>query len=137
MNNNSSSEIISNSDNKAQNSISQSDRSEVAETESVISSKPNNNALESLKIAIAGGVVILTLAICILLSKENDVCFFSTCNEYSDSTATNLTSTLGDDFIAYAGGAASLLVLTTLVGVPLLPAVAISTGIWFLVRIIH
>ena len=136
MNNDRSSEIVSNSDNEAQNSIAKSDRSEVVETESVISSEPNNNVLELKRMAIAGGVVILTLTICILLSKENDICFFSTCNEYSDSTATGLTS-IGNDFIAYAGGAASLLVLTTLVGVPLLPAVAISTGIWFLVRIIH
>lgn len=146
--NNQSSEIVSNSNNEAENEIAsntpqseslQDTSEQILETQPVsVINAENNNSLELKKWLITSGVVILTLAVCILLSKENDVCFLSTCNEYSDSTATDLTSTsVGDDFIAYAGGAATLLVLTTLVGVPLLPAVAISTGIWFLVHLIH
>lgn len=134
MNNNQSSEIVSNSDSEVQNSLAQSSPSE---TVAVISSEANKNSLEFKKWAIAVGTVILTLTICILLSKENDVCFLSTCNEYSDSTATGTSTSVGDNFIAYAGGAASLLVLTTLVGVPLLPAVAISTGVWFVLQMIR
>lgn len=140
MNNDRSSEIVSDTNREVQNSIVQSDRSETVQTErvAVINSEPNNNSLEFKKWAIAGGVVILTLTICILLSKENDFCFLSTCNEYNDPSGKRLTSiSVGDNFVAYAGGAASLLVLTTLVGIPLLPAVAISTGVWFVLQIIH
>ena len=140
MDNNQSSEIISNSNSEAQREIASSDRpKQILETQQVsVMNSEDNNSIELKKWAIASGVVILTLAVCILLSKETDACFFSTCNDYSDSVATGSTSaSIGNDFLAYAGGAASLLVLTTLVGVPVLPAVAISTGVWFLVHLIR
>ena len=144
MENNRSSQIVPNKEVRAHNEItsnvsesgSESDRSEqMVENLSVINSQ-DNNSLELKKWIIAGGVVVLTIAVCIFLAKETDVCFMSTCNHYSDSTGSDSTS-IGNDFIAYAGGAATLLVLTTLVGIPLLPAVAISTGVWLVMRIIH
>ena len=141
MNNDRSSEIIANSNSETQNDIAQSDRNEpVIETQRVsLMNAESNDSFDFKKWLIAGGVVALTLAICILLSKENDFCLFSTCNSFSDSTATELsapTTSIEDDFIAYAGGAATLLVLT-LVGIPLLPAVAISTGIWLVMQMIN
>lgn len=146
MENNRSSQIVPNNEARAHNeitsnapqSVSESDRSEqIIENLSVINSQ-DNNSLELKKWLVAGGVVVLTLAVCILLSKETDVCFLSTCNDYKDSLATDSTSaSIGNDFLAYAGGAATLLVLTTLVGIPLLPAVAISTGVWWVMQMIH
>ena len=65
----------------------------------------------------------LTVIAFFLLAKETDVCLFSTCNDYQDSVGMGESSSIGNDFIAYAGGAATLTILTTLVGVPLLPAI--------------
>ena len=136
MENNQSSQIVSNQE--TQDEITSGNPSEqVLETQPVsVVNTQNNNALELKKWIITGGVVVLTIAVCIFLAKETDVCFMSTCNHYSDSTGSDSTS-IGNNFIAYAGGAATLLVLTTLVGIPLLPAVAISTGVWLVMQIIH
>ena len=139
MDNNQSSEIISN--NEIQNEITPNESLKtVLETQpvSVINPESNNSfALKKIAIFCAAGV--LALSVFFIFAKGTDVCLAINCNEYSDSVATNSASTesIGSDFVAYAGGAASLLVLTAVVGVPLLPAVAISTGIWFLVRMIH
>ena len=139
MENNQSSEIISN--NETQNEIAQNETPEtVLQTQpvSVIDSESNNSfALKKLAIFCAGGV--LALSVFFIFAKGTDVCLAINCTEYSDSvtTSSGSSTSIGNDFVAYAGGAASLLVLTTLVGVPLLPAVAISTGIWFLVQMIH
>lgn len=141
MENNQSSQIVSNNEARPQNEIT-SNESEADLQEPILDTQPvsvvnqNNNSLELKQWAIAGGVVVLTIAVCIFLAKETDVCFMSTCNHYSDSTGSDSTS-IGNDFIAYAGGAATLLVLTTLVGIPLLPAVAISTGVWLVMQIIN
>ncbi len=137
-NHNQSSQIISNSNNEAQNQIASSDRSEtILETQPVsVINTESNQTFEFKKWMIICSAGILAIAVFFLFAKETDVCFLSTCNDYSDSLATDSTS-IGNDFLAYAGGAASLIVLTTLVGVPLLPAVAISTGVWFVVQMIH
>ena len=138
MDNNQSSEIASN--NETQNEITPNESLEtVLETQpvSVINPESNNFALKKIAIFCAAGV--LALSVFFIFAKGTDVCLAINCNEYSDSVATNSASTesIGTDFVAYASGAASLLVLTAVVGVPLLPAVAISTGIWFLVQMIH
>lgn len=67
------------------------------------------------------------------------ICLAINCNDYSDSVATgaNSSTSIGTDFVAYASGAATLLVLTALASVPLLPAVAISTVVWFVIQMIH
>jgi hypothetical protein len=139
MENNQSSEIISN--NQVQNAIAQKETPEtILETQPVSAIDPENNnsfALKKLAIFCAAGV--LALSVFFIFAKGTDVCLAINCNDYSDSVATGSPSptSIGTDFVAYASGAASLLVLTTLVGVPLLPAVAISTGIWFVVQMIH
>ena len=138
MNNDRYSEIISNND---RNEITQNESPEtVLQTQpvSAINSESDNSfALKKIAILCAAGV--LALSIFFIFAKGTDVCLAINCNDYSDSVATSSPSSesIGTDFVAYAGGAASLLVLTAVVGVPLLPAVAISTGIWFLVRMIH
>ena len=139
MDNNQSSEIISN--NETQSEIAQNETPEtVLQTQpvSVVNFESNNSfALKKIAIYCAAGV--LALSVFFIFAKGTDVCLAINCNDYSDSVATGSASSksIGTDFVAYAGGAASLLVLTTLVGVPLLPAVAVSTGIWFLVQMIH
>ena len=139
MENNQTSEIISNND--TENAIAQNEPPEtVLQTQpvSVIDSESNNSfVLKKLAIFCAAGV--LALSVFFIFAKGTDVCLAINCNDYSDSVATGADSSasIGTDFVAYAGGAASLLVLTAVVGVPLLPAVAISTGIWFLVQMIH
>lgn len=139
MDNNRSPEIISNSE--TQNRIAQNETPEtVLQTQPVSVINPENNnsfALKKLAIFCAAGV--LALSIFFIFAKGTDVCLAINCNDYSDSVATSSPSStsIGTDFVAYAGGAASLLVLTTLVGVPLLPAVAISTGVWFVLQMIH
>lgn len=137
MNNDRSSEIISN--NEIQNEIAQNETAEtVLPTQPVSVINPSNNfALKKIAIFCAAGV--LALSVFFIFAKGTDVCLAINCNDYSDSVATGSTSaeSIGTDFVAYAGGAASLLVLTAVVGIPLLPAVAISTGIWFLVQMIH
>ncbi|VEP16633.1 conserved hypothetical protein [Hyella patelloides LEGE 07179] len=101
---------------------------------SVINSE-NTNSSNVQKWGLICLSVLLGLTVFLLFARETDVCLLSTCNDYSDSVATS--TLMGNDFIAYAGGAATLLVLTALIGVPLLPAVAISTGVWFLVQMIQ
>ena len=134
MENNQSSQIVS--DRETQDEITSGGFPEqIIETQPVAIDSQKNNALQLKKWIIAGGVVVLTIAVCIFLAKETDVCFMSTCNHYSDSTGSE--TSIGNDFVAYAGGAATLLVLTTLVGIPLLPAVAISTGVWFVLQMIR
>jgi hypothetical protein len=139
MNNDQSSNIVSN--NETNNEIAQNEIPEtVLQTQPVLVINPENNnsfILKKLVIFCAAGV--LALSIFFIFAKGTDVCLAINCNEYSDSVATGSVSStsIGTDFVAYASGAASLLVLTTLVGVPLLPAVAISTGIWFVIQMIH
>jgi len=145
-NNNQSSEIIAN--NETQNAMPSASFAIAQNTtpETVLQSQPvsvinpendSSFALKKLVIFCVAGV--LALSVFFIFAKGTDVCLAINCNDYSDSVATSSASStsIGTDFIAYAGGATSLLVLTALVGVPLLPAMAISTGIWFLVQMIQ
>ena len=145
MQNNQSSEITTN--NETQNAIAKRGACAIAENESpetVLQTQPvsvinsdNNFALKKIAIFCTAGV--LALSAFFIFSKETNICAGLICNHYSDPSATHLPpiESIGSDFVAYGVGATSLLVLTTLVGVPLLPAVAVSTGIWFLVQMIH
>ena len=135
MKNNQSSPIISN--NKTQNEVASSDCSEtILETQPVSVINPeNNNSFELKKWIVVCTAGVAAITFFFLFAKETDVCFLSTCNDYSDSVATGSIS-LGNEFLVYAGSAATLVGLT-LIGVPLLPAIAMSTGVWFLVHLIH
>ena len=139
MENNQPSEIVSNKE--TNNKIAQNESPEtILQTQSVSAINPESNNSSALKkIAIFCAAGILALSVFFIFAKGTDVCIAINCNDYSDSVATGAGSStsIGTDFVAYAGGATSLLVLTAVVGVPLLPAVAISTGIWFLVQMIH
>lgn len=64
-----------------------------------------------------------------LLTTGSEFCLFSTCLPPIDSTGS-----LAMNFWAFAGGTAALLVLTTFFGVSLVPAVAASFGVWFLMQ---
>ena len=134
MNNNQPSEIISN--NETQESIARNESPQtVLQTQpvSVINSE-SNNSLELKKWAIVGSFIVLAIAVCVLLSKETDTCLFSTCSEYSYSSGDS--ASVGNEFLIYAGSAATLVGLT-LIGVPLLPAIAASAGVWFFVHLVH
>ncbi len=133
MNNPKSSEIITNSDNKI---ISKKSTETEVETQrvSVIDSQKNSIIKKWLIVSMA---IVLTITAFFLFGKETDMCFFSTCNEYTDSVGVEDTTSIGSDFVAYAGGAATLVVLTTLVGVPLIPAIIASAGVWFLIQLIQ
>jgi hypothetical protein len=65
-----------------------------------------------------------------VLTKGSEFCFFSTCLPPIDPT-----DTLAMNFWAFAGGTTALVVLTTLFGVSLVPAVAASFGVWFLIHL--
>jgi hypothetical protein len=143
MKNNQSSQIISNSE--AQNEIASSEarngsvrnHSEtILETQqvSVINSE-NNNSLVLKKWIIACSAGVLAITFFFLFAKQTSVCLAITCNDYNDSLATGSTS-VGNEFLVYAGSAATLVTLT-IIGVPLIPAIAVSTGIWFFVHLTH
>lgn len=135
MNNDRSSEIISNNE---RNAIAQNETPEtVLQTQPVSAINSDDNSFTLKKIAIFCAAGVLALSVFFIFAKGTDVCLAINCNDYKDSIASGSSTPIGTDFVAYAGGAATLLVLTTLVGVPLLPAVAISTGIWFAIQMIH
>ena len=136
MDNNRSSEIISN--NETQKAIAQNQIPETILQTQPMSDLENNNTFALKKIAVFCLAGVLALSVFFIFAKGTDVCLAINCNHYSDSVASSPSSeSIGTNFVAYAGGAATLVVLTAVVGVPLLPAVAISTGIWFLVQMIH
>jgi hypothetical protein len=80
---------------------------------------------------ILGGLLLLGIvATFFLLTKGSEFCFLSTCNDIQSATQ----STEAGDFWAFTGGTAALVVLTTFMGVSLLPALGISTVIWYLMH---
>jgi hypothetical protein len=86
-------------------------------------------SLQLNKWAVLGLFGIAIVATFFLLTKGSEFCFFSTCLSPADST-----SSLPMNFWAFAGGTAALVVLTTFFGVSLVPAVAASFGVWFLMQ---
>ncbi len=81
---------------------------------------------------ILGTVLLLGIfATFLTFAKGSTLCLWSDCSPV-------VPPTTGNEFWAFAGGASALIVLTTLMGLPLLPAVGIATGIWFLIsKTIH
>lgn len=73
---------------------------------------------------------IAMIATFFFLTKGSEFCFFSTCQQVPDHT----TGTLAMNFWAFAGGTATLMILTSFFGVALAPAVAASFGVWFLMQ---
>ena len=70
-------------------------------------------------------LVIGIVATFLTFAKGSTVCVLSDCKSTVAAPVT------GSEFWAFAGGTATLLILTTFMGFPLLPAVGIATGIWF------
>lgn len=81
------------------------------------------------KWVVLGVFAVAMVATFFLLTKGSEFCLFSTCLPPIDSTGS-----LAMNFWAFAGGTAALVVLTTLFGIPLVPAVAASFGVWFLMQ---
>ena len=78
--------------------------------------------------AVLGIIVVATACTFFIFSKGSEFCLFSTCTTTSgDTTATN--------FWGFLGGTATLIILTNVFGVALVPAVAAAMGIWFLMQI--
>ncbi|WP_373547915.1 hypothetical protein [Chamaesiphon sp.] len=82
---------------------------------------------------VAGLIFIGLAATFFVFTKGTEICFWSDCS----NTNTGHTGGQMGEFWAFAGGAGTLMVLTTLVGMPLLPAVAVSTGVWLLMQYFH
>ncbi len=81
------------------------------------------------KWVVLGVFAVAMVATFFLLTKGSEFCLFSTCLPPIDSTGS-----LAMNFWAFAGGTAALIVLTTFFGVSLVPAVAASFGVWFLMQ---
>ena len=81
---------------------------------------------------VLGGIALAMFFTFFLMTKGSDFCMFSTCIRDGGTTAT-VGHTMATNFWAYAGGAATLIVLTTM-GSPIIPAVAASAFLWFLIQ---
>ncbi len=81
------------------------------------------------KWVVLGIFTIAMVATFFLLTKGSEFCLFSTCLTPVDSTGS-----LAMNFSAFAGGTVALVVLTTFFGVSLVPAVAVSFGVWFIIQ---
>lgn len=79
--------------------------------------------------AVLGIVVIAIGCTFFLLTKGSEFCFFSTC------TPSNTGGSIASNFWEFLGGIATFIILTHVIGVPLVPAVAAALGIWFLMQI--
>ena len=84
--------------------------------------------------SIIGGLILLgIMATFFIFTKGTEVCLWSDCSKVIPPVIVTPVS----EFLAFAGGAGTLMVLTTLVGMPLLPAVALSTGVWLVMQYFH
>jgi hypothetical protein len=81
------------------------------------------------KLVVLGFFGLVMVATFFLLTKGSEFCLFSTC-----LTPIDPTSPLAMNFWGFAGGTAALVVLTTFFGVALMPAVAASFAVWFLMQ---
>jgi hypothetical protein len=88
----------------------------------------------SLSKSFIGGLIFIgVIATFFIFTKGTEICLWSDCSNISTG---NTDGQMGE-FWAFAGGAGTLMVLTTLVGMPLLPAVAASIGVWLLMQHFH
>ena len=77
---------------------------------------------------IVGGLIFLGLAVTFFVfTKGTQICLFSYCPPIIEPPLT-------DVFLAFAVGSGTLMVLTTFAGIPLLPAVAASIGVWLVMQ---
>ncbi|MEH1914898.1 hypothetical protein [Nostoc sp.] len=81
------------------------------------------------KWVVLGVLGVAMIATFFLITKGSEFCLFSTCLTPIDST-----NSLAINFWGFAGGTAALVILTTFFGVSLMPAVAASFAIWFLMQ---
>lgn len=86
-------------------------------------------ALDLNKWVVLGVLIVAMIATFFLLTKGSEFCFFSTCQQPIHSTGS-----LALNFWGFAGGTAALVILTTFFGVSLMPAVAASFAVWFLMQ---
>jgi hypothetical protein len=97
--------------------------------ESPTDSKATKLSLASFPLArlVLGGVLLIGLvATVLLILRGTDFCVLSVCSEQVTSGGSLVV-----DFWSFAGGAAALLA-TVYLGLPLLPAVGVAAGVWFL-----
>ncbi|MBE9001467.1 hypothetical protein IQ274_25440 [Nostoc sp. LEGE 12447] len=81
------------------------------------------------KWVVLGVLGVAMLATFFLITKGSEFCLFSTCIPPIDSS-----NSLAINFWGFAGGTAALVILTTFFGVSLMPAVAASFAVWFLMQ---
>lgn len=78
---------------------------------------------------IVGGLIFLGLAATFFVfTKGTQICLLSYC------PPPPIIEPLTDDFLAFAVGSGTLMALTTFAGIPLLPAVAASIGVWLVMQ---
>lgn len=76
---------------------------------------------------VLGGILLVGLiATVLLILRGTDFCIFSVCIDQGTSGGGLVV-----DFWAFTGGAVALLA-TVYLGLPLLPAVGVAAGVWFL-----
>jgi hypothetical protein len=80
------------------------------------------------KLVVLGIFGVVITGTFLLLTNGSEFCFFSIC------TSPVTDGGISPPFWAFAGGSATLVILTSIFGVPLMPAVAASFGIWFLMQ---
>ena len=139
MNNDRASEIISNDD--TENAIAQNEPPEtVLPTQPISDINPeSDNSFYLKKMAIACTTIVFGLAVFFLFAKETDVCFLSTCSNYSDSvtTGSDLTASVGNEFLITAGSVGLAAVLAGTSMIPVIPAAVVGAAIWFLVHLVR
>lgn len=90
--------------------------------------KNSISSVDSSKLIIIGLFIIGIVATFFLVTRGNDLCILSFCSDVGRHS-----STLTNDFWAFAGGTATVIVLTTFLGISLLPAVGIASAVWFFI----
>ncbi|WP_335102318.1 hypothetical protein [Nostoc sp.] len=91
----------------------------------------NNNSklpLDLSKLIIVVIFIIVLATTFFIINRGSDVCIFSFCSETE-----KYSSTVTSDFWAFAGGTATVFVLTTFLGLSIVPAVLISSVVWFII----
>lgn len=80
------------------------------------------------KLIVVAIFLIVLAATFFIVNRGSDICIFSFCSE-----AERHSSTVTSDFWAFTGGTATVFVLTTFLGLSIVPAVMISSVVWFII----
>ncbi|MEH2105818.1 hypothetical protein [Nostoc sp.] len=97
--------------------------------ETVQTTNNNSNLPLYLSKLIVVAIFLIVLATTFfIVNRGSDVCIFSFCSETERHS-----STVTSDFWAFAGGTATVFVLTTFLGLSIVPAVLISSVVWFII----